>query len=107
MFQPLTSTTIEQRKQWFHAPSPEKQKLTNDIPNLNVVEVDNTISLLDGCRGHKLKVIEFNAERGKRWLESAELLRDADVIILNEMDIGMARSDQQHTTRLLWLTFLA
>uniref|UniRef100_A0A7S2M1N7 Endonuclease/exonuclease/phosphatase domain-containing protein n=1 Tax=Skeletonema marinoi TaxID=267567 RepID=A0A7S2M1N7_9STRA len=56
---------------------------------------------MDGCRGHKLKVIEFNAERGKRWLESAELLRDADVIILNEMDIGMARSDQQHTTRLM------
>jgi hypothetical protein len=26
---------------------------------------------------------------------------EADVIILNEMDIGMARSDQQHTTRLL------
>ena len=101
MFQPLTSTTIEQRKQWFHASSSEKQKLTDGIPNLNVVEVDNTISPLDGCRGHKLKVIEFNAERGKRWLESAELLRDADVIILNEMDIGMARSDQQHTTRLM------
>jgi hypothetical protein len=101
IFQPLTRTTTDQRNQWFHAPSSEKQKLTNGIPNLNVVEVDNTISPLDGCQGHKLKVIEFNAERGKRWLESAELLRDADVIILNEMDIGMARSDQQHTTRLM------
>ena len=48
-----------------------------------------------------MKVVEFNAERGKRWLESAALLKDADVIILNEMDIGMARSDQQHTARLL------
>lgn len=33
----------------------------------------------------------------------SQLLRatPTDVIILNEMDIGMARSDQQHTTRLL------
>ena len=101
VFQPLTDTTIEQRKQWFNASSSEKQSLTDAIPNLNAVEIDNSISPLDECRGNKLKVIEFNAERGKRWLESTELLKDADVIILNEMDIGMARSDQQHTTRLM------
>jgi endonuclease/exonuclease/phosphatase family metal-dependent hydrolase len=47
--------------------------------------------------------VEFNAERGKYWMHTADLLRplDADIVILNEMDIGMARSDQQHTTRLL------
>ena len=48
-----------------------------------------------------MKVVEFNAERGKRWLESAVLLKDADVIILNEMDIGMPRSNHQHTSRIL------
>jgi hypothetical protein len=34
-------------------------------------------------------------------MKSINLLKDADVIILNEMDIGMARSDNQHTTRLM------
>ena len=34
-------------------------------------------------------------------MKSVNLLKDADVIILNEMDIGMARSDNQHTTRLM------
>ena len=47
-----------------------------------------------------LKIVEFNAERGRWWLEFSTLVKDADVIILNEMDIGMARSDNQHTTRL-------
>jgi hypothetical protein len=100
VFQPLTATTVEQRKQWFNASSSEKQKLTDELPNLNAVEIDNTISPLEECPS-KLVVVEFNAERGKRWLESTELLSDADVIILNEMDIGMARSDNQHTTRLM------
>jgi hypothetical protein len=98
---PLTKTTIEQRNKWLNASSSEGQELTDQLPNLNTVEVDNTISPLEECAGNKLKVIEFNAERGKRWLEATALLKEADVILLNEMDIGMARSDQQHTTRLL------
>ena len=54
-----------------------------------------------------LKVVEFNAERGIKWLETAykfqseEDLKNVDVIILNEMDIGMARSENLHTTRML------
>jgi hypothetical protein len=82
------------------------QSLTDQLPHLNTVEIDNSIAphaecqLLD-ANNSSLRVIEFNAERGRWWLESAHLLRDYDVIILNEMDIGMARSDQQHTTRLL------
>jgi hypothetical protein len=50
-----------------------------------------------------LRVIEFNAERGRYWLQAVKVLQElnADIIILNEMDIGMARSGQQHTTRLL------
>jgi len=101
VFHPQTSTTIKQRYQWFNALSSESQRLTNKIPNLNTVEIDNTISLLDECKGDRLRIIEFNAEQGRRWLESTELLKNADVIILHEMDIGMARSDQQHTTRLM------
>ena len=95
-------TTLEQRHQWFNNPhTSDGQRLTDALPNLNAIEIDNTISPLNKCSGKQLKVVEFNAERGRRWLESAELLKDADIIILNEMDIGMARSDQQHTTKLL------
>jgi hypothetical protein len=48
-----------------------------------------------------LRVVEYHAGIGEWWLEAAPLLKDADVVILHGMDIGMARSDQQHTTRLL------
>ena len=99
---PLVNTTIEQRLNWFNAAPSSAQQLTNNIQNLDSVEIDNTIAPLEGdFHGRLLNVVEFNAERGKRWLESSELLKDADVIILNEVDIGMARSDQQHTARLM------
>jgi len=100
---PLTSTSIEQRTEWRERTAAEGQELTQNLPNLDNIEIDNTISPLDECIADTagLKVVEFNAERGRWWLESSSLLKDADVIILNEMDIGMARSDQQHTTRLL------
>jgi hypothetical protein len=81
------------------------QRLTNEIPNINSVEIDNTISTNASSFDSlgNLTVVEWNACRGKHWLYAIELLQplNADVIILNEMDIGMARSDQQHTTRLL------
>lgn len=100
---PLISTSIEQRAEWRERTASEGQELTQNLPKLDNIEIDNTISPLDECTTDTvgLKVIEFNAERGRWWLESSSLLKDADVIILNEMDIGMARSDQQHTTRLL------
>lgn len=99
--QPLLNTSVNQRSQWFDLPESEAQNMTDRIPHLSEVEIDNTISPSSNCMGNKITVMEFNAERGKRWLESSELLKEADVIILNEMDVGMARSDQQHTTRLL------
>jgi len=101
VFRPLVTASIEQRKQWYNAQPAQAQNITDQIPNLNSVEIDNSISPSDECHGRRLKVVEFNMQRGKRWLESAGYLKDADVVILNEMDIGMARSDQQHTTRLL------
>ena len=50
-----------------------------------------------------LRVAFWNAERAKYLAPSAELLRAvaADVVLLCEMDLGMARSGQHHTTR--WL----
>jgi hypothetical protein len=92
--------SVAKREAWFQKPDSEGQNLTASFENLNEMEIDNSISPQFACTG-PLKVVELNAERGRWWMEAASLLKDADVIILNEMDIGMARSDNQHTTRLL------
>ncbi len=48
-----------------------------------------------------LTIAAWNIERCKRVEESAELLRrsGADIVLATEMDLGMARSAQRHTTR--------
>lgn len=96
----VRSPTIEERSAWFQEEDSMGQALSSALENLNEVEIDNSISTHSSCTG-PLKVVELNAERGRWWMEATTLLQDADVIILNEMDIGMARSDQQHTTRLM------
>jgi hypothetical protein len=92
-----------QRDAWAHAEESQGPALTAQVPHLDQVEVDNSIAPPGQCvASHgQVKVVEFNAERGRYWLQAVPLLRGADVIILNEMDIGMARSGQQHTARLL------
>jgi endonuclease/exonuclease/phosphatase family metal-dependent hydrolase len=47
------------------------------------------------------RIAFWNAERGKQIDESARLLGqiDAAAFLLCELDLGMARSDQRHTTR--------
>lgn len=100
--------SLEDRLRWAsQVGQVSGQALTQALANLTAVEVENSIST--SCvLGTKLKVIEFNAERGTRWAEFASMVQDpasalygADVIILNEMDIGMARSGNVHTTRKL------
>lgn len=101
----LVNTTIAERRSWGEEIDNNKgQNLTDAIANLDTLEIDNTISTHEQCRGiETLRVVYMNLQRGRRWLEASSLavVRAADVILLNEMDIGMARSDQQHTTRLL------
>jgi len=95
--------SIEQREEWYDSPDSDGQRITDALENhanINEVEIDNSISPQNECTG-PLKVVELNTERGRWWMESVNLVKDADVIILNEMDIGMARSDNQHTTRLM------
>ncbi len=49
----------------------------------------------------KLRAIAWNIERGKRWdalcgvLAEHPQLRDADLLLLNEVDLGMGRSDNR------------
>jgi hypothetical protein len=51
--------------------------------------------------GNRLRIAAWNAERCKYLPESASLLAGigADVVLLTELDIGMARSGNRHTVR--------
>jgi hypothetical protein len=78
--------------------------LTKSIEHLDMVDVDNTISETGSLEmPRQLKVAELNAERGRYWCDFAAQilsdtrLRSVDVWMLNEFDLGMARSAQQHT----------
>lgn len=100
---------VSKRKEWHSlVGNVTGSELTRDIPNLNHVEIDNSIASPSSCRlntesnmNATLKVVGFNAERGKNWVEFAKMSRqwNPDVIILNEMDIGMARTSNVHTAR--------
>ena len=86
---------------------PSGAMLSARVPNKNVVEIDNSISMGCAPREHHLTVIGFNAQRGARWpliahaIRTLPALKRADVVLLNELDVGMARSGNQHTLRLL------
>jgi len=100
-----------QREDWFQLRGNNKQmEYTKLLPNLDKIEIDNTIS--SGCSwgaNATLKVIGWNAERGTHWDKFHKLIKENDdlneplVILLNEMDIGMARSGNVHTARRLAL----
>jgi len=101
---PAQKIPLDTRQEYFRHDDAAGSMLTQKIPNLDKVEVVNTIG--PGCEDlSKISVVVFNMQRGVYWLETTQLLRkfSPDVIILNEMDIGMARSGQQHTARLLAL----
>jgi hypothetical protein len=100
----------EKRKEWLAAAgSINASELNKEIPNVDQIEVDNTIASAKSCQmdGGLLKVIGWNAERGTYWAEFATMvesmptLEKPDLIILNEMDIGMVRSGNIHTARKL------
>ena len=102
------------RNEWLNNKGNKKQmEYTKQLTNLDKIEVDNTISP-DGCSWRRnarntpiIKVIGWNAERGTHWdkfytlVQEREELSDPLVILMNEMDVGMARSGNVHTTRRL------
>jgi hypothetical protein len=100
------------RKQWLSEIGKTKgNELNKRVPNLDHIEIDNSIVPSQSCQigtpGRELNVVGFNAGRGTYWAEFAEMiesmpeLQKPDLIVLNEMDIGMARSGNVHTTRKL------
>ena len=96
----------------------KQMEYTAQVPNLDTIEVDNSISP-QGCswKGKNrnnptavIKVIGWNTKRGKYWdkfytlIKNLKELEHPDVILLNKMDIGMARNHNVHTTRQLVLS---
>ena len=104
-----------QRDQWLSKKGDGNQmEYTKQIPNLDKIEIDNSIS--KGCtwqdgKSQKptIKVLGWNAERGGYYdkfynlIQEKKELQEPLVILLNEMDIGMARSGNVHTARRLAL----
>lgn len=78
------------------------------LPTLDRVVVSNNYGTPDLGVGNAtdsssdrkiLRVGEWNAERGGNWDVFPNFYPDADIIILNEMDWGMARSGNIDTTK--------
>jgi len=78
--------------------------LNEELPVLRQIEVDNGLAPA-ATPGDTLRVVSWNIERGRAWEGAAKLiqehpaLKDPDVVFLNEMDAGMVRSGNVHTTR--------
>ncbi|KAL3906079.1 MAG: hypothetical protein SGPRY_010683 [Prymnesium sp.] len=108
--QPLLSELTHSRREALRLNKENRsvEELTDSIANLNLVDVDNSFLQKRAAqvRSH-IRVAELNAQRGRYWCEIATLiastpaLASVDVWLLNELDLGMARSEQQHTARLL------
>jgi endonuclease/exonuclease/phosphatase family metal-dependent hydrolase len=79
--------------------------LNRQIPEIDEVEVWNGAA--PARPGKSLRLIAWNMERGRHWegavrlIRETEALRDPDIVLLGEMDLGMARSGNAHTTRAL------
>ncbi len=72
------------------------------IPEINEIELLNSYS---SRPNDYLRIVVWNTERGRGWREGVQLiasnpaLHDPDIILLGEMDLGMARSYNEHTTK--------
>ena len=73
------------------------------IPEIDEIEVWNGAA--PARPGKSLRVVAWNMERGRHWeggvrlIRESEALRDPDILLMGEMDLGMARSANAHTTR--------
>ena len=90
------------KRQSYRDMKPESAKALN-LPLIDKVEVINSISSLSAGNHTKntLRVVVLNIERGRRALTWIDVLKklDPDLVLLNEADFGMARSDNQHVAR--------
>lgn len=79
------------------APDDSHDRFAAQVPALAAVE--HRPAPVERPVPPRLRVAAWNAERLKHHAPSAALLRGADVVLLTEADIGMARSGNRHTVR--------
>jgi endonuclease/exonuclease/phosphatase family metal-dependent hydrolase len=94
---PSVSERDEASANWGNADANARYQAT--WPCLNAIELAQPPE--PASPADELKVVAWNIERCK-WVEpSADLIRKsgADVVLATEVDLGMARSSQRHTTR--------
>ncbi len=78
-------------------------ELNATIPEIEEIELLNSAS--SASPQETLRIIAWNMERGRHWRDGVKLiaehpaLKDPDILFLGEMDLGMARSGNEHTAR--------
>mmetsp|Transcript_11149 Transcript_11149/g.31549 ORF Transcript_11149/g.31549 Transcript_11149/m.31549 type:complete len:623 (-) Transcript_11149:20-1888(-) len=106
----LPSISLDRRSIYAaQAGSVPATMLNRDIcKELHSIVVNNSISKWPPSRASSvamqdIKVVLFNMQRGAHWKESLDHLRGANIIMLNEVDVGMARTGNIDVTRELAL----
>src|SRR5687768_9457766 len=80
-------------------------ELNRTVPEIDEIEVFNGAPA--AAPRKTLRVVAWNMERGRHWKDGARLiretesLRDPDLLLMGEMDHGMVRSGNVHTTKML------
>ncbi|MEH6835699.1 MULTISPECIES: endonuclease/exonuclease/phosphatase family protein [Falsihalocynthiibacter] len=99
----LPLVTADQKSSIMTAPrtAESHRALLRSLPSMNAVQVGG-----DACETalpKQISAVAWNVERGLFPLENAELLADLkpDIVLLSEVDHGMARTGQQHTTEVM------
>ena len=79
------------------------RELNETIPEIDAIELQNPWPAVAPRK--TLRLISWNLARARHWREGARLieehpaLNEPDLVFLQEMDLGMARSGNAHTTR--------
>ncbi len=106
---PVLEVLERDRRHWL-AQNPggkSPTELNQLVPEISTIELDNTHS--QATATDTLQVAAWNLERGRYWREAAQLiqthpvLKQVDIWLLSEMDNGMVRAQDEHTTRELAL----
>ncbi len=80
-------------------------ELNETIPEIDAIELQNRRPAVTPRK--ILRLISWNMARARHWREGARLieehpaLQEPDIVFLQEMDLGMARSGNAHTTQAL------
>lgn len=99
---------IEVPRRHLVATNPEQQTptaLNALVPEIDAIELSNEHRTTTTTS--RLRVLAWNLERGGHWRDAANLieshpaLEKPDILLLSEMDLGVARTRNEHTTAAL------